>query len=188
MSIASHGHPYKNAPSGPLLVQSLQPIQSRGSTRIFPNGSCSGSGTQNMHSATGQYSTQAGEPEHPVHISLMTATMCGLRFRRVFVPSEIGSYLITSPFTNGATSGVMSATQPPGILIAALIFIGQGREVNRLQTCLYLVTVEAPVLRPRFAGTRLLPAPLWQALPTDQPKPAFAARRLLSVPEPSSQR
>ena len=111
--MASQGHPSRNAPSGPLLVQSLQPIQSRGSTRILPNGSCSGSGTQNMHSATGQYSTHAGEPEHPVHMSLMTATMCGLRFRRVLVPSEIGSYFATSPFKNGATSGVMSGTQPP---------------------------------------------------------------------------
>src|ERR1700721_4604695 len=131
MSIASHGHPSKNAPSGPLLVQSLQPIQSRGSTRIFPNGSCSGSGTQNMHSATGQYSTHAGEPEQPVHISLMTATMCGLRFRRVFGPSEIGSYLMTSPFTNGATSGVMSATKPPEVIIVVLIFLRQGGDVMR---------------------------------------------------------
>ena len=48
-----------------------------------------------------------------VHMSLMTATMCGLRFRRVFVPSEIGSYFAISPFKNGATSGVMSGTQPP---------------------------------------------------------------------------
>src|ERR1700693_2338878 len=70
-----------------------------------------------MHSATGQYSTHAGEPAHPVHISLITATMCGLRFRRVVVPSEIGSYFATSPFTNGATSGVMSATRPPETLL-----------------------------------------------------------------------
>src|SRR5580692_8621926 len=132
MSIASQGQPSRNAPSGPLLVHNLQPMHKIGSTRILPNGGWSASGTQNMHSATGQYSTQAGEPEHPVHISLITATMCGLRFRRVFVPSEIGSYLMTSPFTNGATSGVMSATKPPGISIAALIFVGQGREVNRL--------------------------------------------------------
>ena len=62
-----------------------------GSTKILPNGGWSVSGTQNMQSATGQYSTQAGDPEHPVHISLITATICGLRFRLVVVPSEIGS-------------------------------------------------------------------------------------------------
>jgi hypothetical protein len=52
-----------------------------------------------MQSATGQYSTQAGDPEHPVHISLITATICGLRFLLVVVPSEIGSHFCISPST-----------------------------------------------------------------------------------------
>ena len=50
MSMASHGQPSRNAPSGPLLVQSLQPMHNSGSTRMRPNGAWSGSGLQYMHS------------------------------------------------------------------------------------------------------------------------------------------
>jgi hypothetical protein len=50
-----------------------------------------------MQSATGQYSTQAGEPAHPVQHSLMTARICGLRFLCVVVPVEMGAYLTTVP-------------------------------------------------------------------------------------------
>src|SRR5579863_6302002 len=75
MSMASHGQPSRNAPSGPLLVHSLQPMHNRGSTIMRPNGACSSSGAQYMQSATGQYSTQAGEPAHPVQHSLITARM-----------------------------------------------------------------------------------------------------------------
>src|SRR2546427_73804 len=46
--MASHGHPSRNIPSGPLLVHSLQPIHSRGSTSMRPNGGWSASGTQYM--------------------------------------------------------------------------------------------------------------------------------------------
>ncbi len=52
-----------------------------------------------MQSSTGQYSTHAGEPEHPVQFSLIIARMCGFRLRLVVVPSEVGSYLTTSPAT-----------------------------------------------------------------------------------------
>src|SRR6202049_3361416 len=97
MSMASHGQPSRNAPSGPLLVHSLQPMQSKGSTIIRPNGAWSSSGAQYMQSATGQYSTQAGEPAHPVQHSLMTARMWGLRFLWVVVPVEMGAYLTTVP-------------------------------------------------------------------------------------------
>ena len=66
MSIASHGHPARKAPSAPLLVHNLQPMQSRGSTEILPNGGWSVSGIQSIHSFTAQYPTHAGEPEQPV--------------------------------------------------------------------------------------------------------------------------
>ena len=39
----------------------------------------------------------AGEPAQPVHISLITAKMCGLRLRFVFVPEERGSSFTTWP-------------------------------------------------------------------------------------------
>src|SRR5258706_14567079 len=95
--MASQGHPSRNAPSGPLLVHSLQPMHSSGSTIMRPNGGWSKSGLQYMHCATGQYSTQAGEPEHPVQFSLITARMSVLRFRRVPVSLETGACLTTCP-------------------------------------------------------------------------------------------
>jgi hypothetical protein len=64
---------------------------------IRPNGGWSKSGDQYIQSATGQYSTQAGEPEHPVHDSLITARICGLRFRRLLWPVDFGSYFSTVP-------------------------------------------------------------------------------------------
>src|ERR1700689_1211030 len=97
ISMASQGQPSRNAPSGPLLVHSLQPMQSRGSTMMRPNGAWSSSGAQYMQSATGQYSTQAGDPGHPVQHSLITARMWGLPFLWVVVPVEMGEYLTTVP-------------------------------------------------------------------------------------------
>jgi hypothetical protein len=64
---------------------------------IRPNGEWSSSGAQYMQFATGQYSTQAGEPEHPVQHSLITAKICGLRLRCVVVPVEMGACLTTVP-------------------------------------------------------------------------------------------
>src|ERR1700730_672625 len=58
-----------------------------------------------MHSATGQYSTHAGDPAQPVQHSLITARMCGLRLRCVVVPVEIGSYLTTGPARNSSILG-----------------------------------------------------------------------------------
>jgi len=45
-----------------------------------PNGGLSSSGTQNMQSSTGQYSTQAGEPAQPVQHSVMTAKFLSVFF------------------------------------------------------------------------------------------------------------
>src|SRR3977135_3224035 len=58
-----------------------------------------------MQSATGQYSTHAGEPAHPVQHSLMTARMCGLRLRCVVVPVDFGSYFTTDPALNSSMLG-----------------------------------------------------------------------------------
>src|SRR5467141_3312749 len=58
-----------------------------------------------MQSATGQYSTHAGDPAHPVQHSLMTARMCGLRLRCVVVPVDLGSYLTTDPSLNSSMLG-----------------------------------------------------------------------------------
>ncbi len=51
-----------------------------------PNGVLSSSATQNMQSSTGQYSTQAGEPAHPVQHSVITASSFGFFLRGVVKP------------------------------------------------------------------------------------------------------
>ena len=43
-------------------------MQRIGSTWIRPNGGLSSSGTQNIQSSTGQYSTQAGEPARALEL------------------------------------------------------------------------------------------------------------------------
>src|SRR5690242_8192592 len=91
--MASHGQPSRNAPSGPLLVHFLHPMHSAGSTSMWPNGGWSSSGTQYMHSATGQYGTHAGEPAHPVQHSVMTASSLGRFLRGVAIPSLMGCIL-----------------------------------------------------------------------------------------------
>src|SRR5882724_774295 len=96
MTIASHGQPSRKEPSGPLLVHLLQPMQRIGSTWMRPNGGWSSSGTQNMQSSTGQYSTQAGEPAHPVQHSVITASSLGFFLRAVTKPLDLGSCLNSS--------------------------------------------------------------------------------------------
>src|SRR5215213_11105250 len=86
ISIASHGQPSRNAPSGPLLIHFWQPMQRFGSTSMRPNGGWSSSGTQNMQASIGQYSIQAGEPAQPVQQSVVTARILGF-FLRVALPS-----------------------------------------------------------------------------------------------------
>src|SRR5215472_17058885 len=86
ITIASQGQPSRKAPSGPLLVHFLQPMHKIGSTWIRPNGGWSSSGTQNMQSSTGQYSTHAGEPAHPVQHSVITANSFGFFLRGVASP------------------------------------------------------------------------------------------------------
>src|ERR1700691_3480010 len=96
MAIASHGQPSRKQPSGPLLRHFLHPMQRMGSIAMRPNGGLSSSGTQNMQSSTGQYSTQAGEPAHPVQHSVMTASSFGFFLRGVARPFDFGSNLSSS--------------------------------------------------------------------------------------------
>src|ERR1700756_5876597 len=96
MTIASQGQPSRKQPSGPLLRHFLQPMQRIGSTAIRPKGGWSSSGTQNMQSSTGQYSTQAGEPAQPVQHSVMTANSLGFFFRGVARPLDLGSNFCSS--------------------------------------------------------------------------------------------
>src|SRR6202166_4389864 len=94
--MASQGQPSRNAPSGPFEVHFLQPMQRMGSTWIRPKGGWSSSSTQNMQSSTGQYSTQAGDPAHPVQHSVMTASSFGFFLRGVARPFDFGSNLSSS--------------------------------------------------------------------------------------------
>src|SRR5437764_14735533 len=61
-----------------------------------PNGGLSSSGTQNMQSSTGQYSTHAGEPAQPVQHSVITANSFGFFLRGVARPLDLGSNLSSS--------------------------------------------------------------------------------------------
>jgi hypothetical protein len=49
-----------------------------------------------MQSSTGQYSTQAGEPAHPVQHSVITANSFGFFLRGVVRPLDFGSHFISS--------------------------------------------------------------------------------------------
>src|SRR6202789_2980092 len=111
IAIASHGQPSRKHPSGPLLRHFLQPMQRMGSIAMRPNGGLSSSGTQNIQSSTGQYSTQAGEPAHPVQHSVITANSFGFFFRGVSSPLDLGSNLsssgtIPAGFRESASAGM----------------------------------------------------------------------------------
>src|SRR5881296_3042267 len=121
MTMASHGQPSRKQPSGPLLVHFLQPIHRIGSTWMRPNGGLSSSGTQNMQSSTGQYSTHAGEPAHPVQHSVITANSFGFFLRGVVRPLDLGSNfsssgtIPTAPVAGSAGMGRLyriTATRP----------------------------------------------------------------------------
>src|SRR5580658_797107 len=64
-----------------------------------------------MQSSTGQYSTQAGEPAHPVQHSVITANSFGFFFRGVNSPLDLGSNLsssgtIPAGFRESASAGM----------------------------------------------------------------------------------
>jgi len=77
-----------------------------------------------MQSATGQYSTHAGEPAHPVQHSVMTASSFGFFLRGVVSPVDLGSNLSSSGTIPAALFPVVSAgiscsdyTEKPTILL-----------------------------------------------------------------------
>src|ERR1700674_925072 len=113
MTMASHGQPSRKHPSGPLLRHFLHPMHWRGSIWMRPNGGLSSSGTQNMQSSTGQYSTQAGDPAQPVQHSVITASSFGFFLRAVEIPLERGSCFSSSGTIPGAltTSGALAISR-----------------------------------------------------------------------------
>src|SRR5579864_2273663 len=62
-----------------------------------------------MQSATGQYSTHAGEPAHPVQHSVMTASSLGFFLRGVVSPVDLGSNFISSGTIPAVLFPVVSA-------------------------------------------------------------------------------
>src|SRR5919197_2732000 len=102
ITMASQGQPSRKAPSGPLLVHFLQPMHRIGSTWMRPNGGWSSSGTQNIQSSTGQYSTHAGDPAQPVQHSVITASSLGFFLRTVAIPLDLGSDFSSSGTRPGA--------------------------------------------------------------------------------------
>src|SRR5579872_7484590 len=117
MAMASQGQPSRKEPSGPLLVHFLQPMHRMGSTWMRPKGGWSSSGTQNMQSSTGQYSTQAGEPAQPVQHSVITASSLGFFLRTVTMPLDLGSHLNSSGTMPGALGSVPGALAIGGGII-----------------------------------------------------------------------
>src|ERR1700739_756027 len=90
-----------------------------------PNGGLSSSGTQNMQSATGQYSTQAGDPAHPVQHSVMTASSLGFFLRGVVSPVDLGSNFISSGTIPAALFPAVSAgISSPGLYREILLKAG----------------------------------------------------------------
>src|SRR5580692_381928 len=140
--MASHGQPSRKQPSGPLLRHFLQPMQRMGSIAIRPNGVLSSSGTQNMQSSTGQYSTHAGEPAQH---SVITASSFGFFLRGVVKPLDFGSHFISS-------GTIPTALGAPGAAGMASI-ITRIRRLSRYFSC-----QSCNILGWRFDEIRSLPS------------------------------
>src|SRR6266436_1462639 len=122
MTMASHGQPSRKQPSGPLLRHFLQPMHKIGSIWMRPNGGLSSSGTQNMQSSTGQYSTHAGDPAQPVQHSVITASSFGFFLRAVEIPFERGSNFCSSGTVPGAltASGALAICSDSTLSVKSL--------------------------------------------------------------------
>src|SRR6266446_8170598 len=122
ITMASQGQPSRKQPSGPLLRHFLQPMHWRGSIWMRPNGGLSSSGTQNIQSSTGQYSTQAGDPAQPVQHSVITASSFGFFLRAVTIPFERGSNFCSSGTIPGAfaTSGALAISRDSTLSVKSL--------------------------------------------------------------------
>src|SRR5216683_2352587 len=137
MTMASHGQPSRKQPSGPLLRHFLQPMHRIGSIWMRPNGGLSSSGTQNMQSSTGQYSTQAGEPAQPVQHSVITASSFGFFLRAVEIPFERGSNFCSSGTNPGAfaTSGALAICRDSTFPVKPLSARFFRRVLHRIGAC-----------------------------------------------------
>src|SRR5438105_570716 len=113
----------------------LHPIHRMGSTWMRPNGGWSSSGTQNMQSSTGQYSTQAGEPAQPVQHSVITASSLGFFLRTVSMPLERGSNFISSGTMPGAL-----------VVVPGSVAIGRDYTVPVLSGQLSVLSCQLPAL------------------------------------------
>src|SRR6266851_8801018 len=122
MTMASHGQPSRKQPSGPLLRHFLHPMHRIGSIWIRPNGGLSSSGTQNIQSSTGQYSTHAGDPAQPVQHSVITASSFGFFLRAVTIPFERGSNFCSSGTIPGAltASGALAISSDFTLTVKSL--------------------------------------------------------------------
>src|SRR5271167_2673545 len=153
MTIASHGQPSRKQPSGPLLRHFLQPMHRIGSIWMRPNGGLSSSGTQNIQSSTGQYSTHAGDPAQPVQHSVMTANSFGFFLRGVSIPLDLGSNLSSS------------GTIPTALVSAAMnviIAFGQFRTQHRGVLKVACSTVTSPTVNSDILGRQRKEQPSWQ--------------------------
>src|SRR6202007_425888 len=95
-----------------------------------PNGGGSSSGTQNMQSSTGQYSTHAGDPAQPVQHSVMTASSFGFFLRAVAIPLERGSCFCSS----GTIPAAFVGSRPPAIVYSLVPSALEHRYVFRQGT------------------------------------------------------
>src|SRR5437667_12434415 len=85
-----------------------------------------------MQASTGQYSTQAGEPAHPVQLSRITARILGFFFLRSGRPCDIGSN-----FTNGSINSAASAIVSPKndyVRVLPLDFVNVNLPQNQQRT------------------------------------------------------
>src|SRR6266436_1103687 len=130
MTMASHGQPSRKQPAGPLLRHFLQPMHRIGSIWMRPNGGLSSSGTQNMQSSTGQYSTQAGEPAQPVQHSVITASSFGFFLRGVVIPFERGSCFSSTGMTCAGLRTSGSLAMSSNYISLDLTELGCSRRCN----------------------------------------------------------
>src|SRR5882762_2696298 len=175
MTMASQGQPSRKQPSGPLLRHFLQPMHWRGSIWMRPNGGLSSSGTQNMQSSTGQYSTQAGDPAQPVQHSVITASSFGFFLRAVAIPFERGSNFCSSGTIPGAltTSGALAISSDSTLSVKSLSawFLPQScacynaRAIGFIFRRTHVYQATSQTSRAGFAGRTRFAALLHLALP-----------------------
>src|SRR5580704_7250152 len=88
-----------------------------------------------MQSSTGQYSTQAGDPAHPVQHSVITANSFGFFFRGVNSPLDLGSNFISSGtipagFKESASAGMTEIIPQWAQFSSTRSWLGLGRKAS----------------------------------------------------------